>query len=489
MQGSFRSRSRSPVTDSNNARSRSPIGEVEEEMTEDQVIEARRRKREMLMKRLESESCGGSVGDDDMSGVEDDVLKKKRKQGEEEKEIADGNDSSNSNNSADNEGFTVRRAANESNSGASSLCSEDDMFSSNLGTKVDLEGKKLDQSLLDNWDDIEGYYRVISGELIINRYLVTKTLGRGVFAAVVRAEDQISKTTVAIKIIRNNETMRTAGQKEIEILKTLNSADRHDDKHVVRLLDSFDFKNHLCLVFENLGSNLREVLNKFGRGTGINIRAIRSYAYQALKALDLLQQCQIVHADLKPDNMLVDESHKKLKLADLGSAIHISDEALTPYLVSRFYRAPELILGISYDYGVDMWSLGCSLFELYSGNILFNGRNNNQMLQTIMESRGMFSHKLLRKGKFTDQHFNDRFAFISHQVDKVTEKPVEKLIGVVGPFPEKTIFSLLNGMENDYNGKTMLSRFIDLIDKMLVLNPDKRITPKDALEHPFIVGE
>jgi serine/threonine-protein kinase PRP4 len=485
MQGN-RSRSRSPTRNNAKLRLRSPVGaanihveDAEEDLTEDQIIEIRRRKRELLVEKLTKEAEKEEItvnANADVSIID----------GEGESGIEAGRlDGS----LESNHGLPVISSGHVQMSGMSSLSSEDDMFSSNLGIKVDQEGQRLDQSLLDNWDDIEGYYRIIAGELIDERYLVTKTLGRGVFAAVVRAEDQTTKQTVAIKIIRNNETMRTAGQKEIEMLKTLNSADTKDDRHVVRLLRTLDFKNHLCLVFENLGSNLRDVLKKFGRDTGINIMAVRSYAYQAIRGLDLLRECQIVHADLKPDNMLVDESHNLLKLADLGSAIHISEETPTPYLVSRFYRAPELILGTPYDYGVDMWSLGCSLFELYSGNILFSGRNNNHMLKVIMEACGVFSHKMLRKGKFTDQHFNERFVFVSHEVDRITENPVEKQITNVGPFPKKKLSFLLNDMESDDQSKLLVSRLIDLLDKMLTLNPEKRITPKDALKHAFIVGE
>ena len=88
--------------------------------------------------------------------------------------------------------------------------------------------------------------------------------------------------------------------------------------------------------------NLRDVLKKYGRDVGLNIKAVRVYAQQLFQALSLLKRCRIIHADIKPDNILVSEKMNIIKLSDLGSAFDVSENASTPYLVSRFYRAPEI---------------------------------------------------------------------------------------------------------------------------------------------------
>lgn len=118
------------------------------------------------------------------------------------------------------------------------------------------------------------------------------------------------------------------------------------------------------MVMEPLAMNLREVLKKYGKNVGLHIKAVRSYTQQLLLALKLLKKCGILHADIKPDNILVNDSNLVLKLCDFGSASLIQDNEITPYLVSRFYRAPEIILGILGDYGIDMWSAGCTLYEV-----------------------------------------------------------------------------------------------------------------------------
>lgn len=88
--------------------------------------------------------------------------------------------------------------------------------------------------------------------------------------------------------------------------------------------------------------NLRDVIKRFGKDLGLNLKAVRAYSHQMFLALSLLKKCSIMHADIKPDNILVTESKSVLKVCDLGSASHESENEITPYLVSRFYRAPEI---------------------------------------------------------------------------------------------------------------------------------------------------
>ena len=365
---------------------------------------------------------------------------------------------------------------------------EDDMFGEEPPKKAQTgPAKKLDQGMMDNWDDAEGYYLTNLREKIDDRYEVSANLGRGMFASVVRANDVKSNKPVAIKIIRNNESMKKAGIKEVDILRDLAANDPDDRKHIVRLLRSFEHKGHLCMVFENLDMNLREVLKKFGREVGLNIKAIRAYGQQLFLGLSLLKKCQYLHADLKPDNILADESRMKIKIADLGSASPITENATAPYLVSRFYRAPEVILGIDYDYGIDMWSVGCTLFELYTGKILFTGRNNNNMLKTIMECRGKFPHKLLRKGAFTYDYFDDLLNFKSQEEDKVTGRIVYKSVDIKAKgIRDLRIRLMPKDKKLGDQDKKDLEQFIDLLEKCLDLRPDRRITPTDALKHPFI---
>ncbi|KAK4052981.1 U4/U6 small nuclear ribonucleoprotein prp4 [Microbotryomycetes sp. JL221] len=343
--------------------------------------------------------------------------------------------------------------------------------------------------LTDNFDDEEGYYRVVLGELLDDgRYHVHANLGKGMFSSVVRAKDMQSTTgeEVAIKLIRSQESMFKAGQKEAGILRKLREADPEDKKHLIRMHRTFEHRGHLCLVFESMSMNLREVVKRFGKDVGINLRAVRAYASQLFLALALMRRCDIMHADIKPDNVLVNESKSTLKLSDLGSASDVTENDITPYLVSRFYRAPEIILGLPYDFALDTWSIACTLYELYTGKILFPGRTNNHMLLLVMELKGKFNHKQLKKGKFTDQHFDDSLNFLS------LEKSGEIKTKVIPSRPTHDLRSRLmptTAMKKLREEEVkLLGQFVDLLDKMLSLDPSKRPTPKEMLNHPFIRG-
>lgn len=348
--------------------------------------------------------------------------------------------------------------------------------------------RELDISMMDNWDDPEGYYNVRLGELINGRYHVQQNLGKGMFSSVVRATDSKTGGLVAIKIIRQNDTMRKAGMKEIGILEQLLEADPEGKKHLIKFERYFEHKGHLCMVFENLSMNLREVLKKFGRDVGLNLRAIRAYAQQIFLGLSLMRRCNILHADLKPDNLLVNEQRNLLKVCDLGSASPASDNEITPYLVSRFYRAPEIILGIPYDYAIDVWSIGCTLFELYTGKILFTGRNNNQMLRSIMECRGKYPPKLLRRGSLAHLHFDDMLNFHSTEEDKITGRPTTRILDFKKPTRDLKTRLMGKGTRGMSDAEIKdLTLFVDFLDRCLSLNPEKRCTPIEALKHPFLM--
>uniref|UniRef100_A0A915E5Z9 Serine/threonine-protein kinase PRP4 homolog n=1 Tax=Ditylenchus dipsaci TaxID=166011 RepID=A0A915E5Z9_9BILA len=342
-------------------------------------------------------------------------------------------------------------------------------------------------SLKDNWDDTEGYYRVRIGERLDGRYRVFGYTGAGVFGNVVRATDtKRNDSNVAIKIIRNNDMMRKTGVRELEVLKKLNEADRLDKFHCLQLYRQFYHHNHLCLVFENLSMNLRELLKKYGNNVGLHMKAVRSYAQQLLLALKLLKKCNIVHADIKPDNILVTENKMTLKLCDFGSSCHVADAELAPYLVSRFYRAPEIMLGLNYDFGIDLWSVAVTLYEVYTGKIMFPGKSNNQMLKYMMDLRGKLPNKVIRKAQFKDQHFDQNCSFLYHEVDKVTQRDKITVIPTIHPSRDLTT-DLLGEQDLDREGYKKLEQFRTFLDQMTVMESAKRITCNEALKHPFII--
>ena len=381
----------------------------------------------------------------------------------------------------------------------------DDMFAVAMGerpkkvkkvAKVKPAAPALITATLDTAADPEGYYSVILGEQLDGgRYQVFSSIGKGMFANVVKARvlqpepGEPANKEVAIKIVRAQESMYRAGQKEVQILNKLKQADPEDKKHIVRLERTFEHRGHLCLVFESMSMNLRDVVKRFGKDVGLNIKAVRAYAHQLFLALGLLKKLNIMHADIKPDNILVNEQKTLLKLCDLGSASDAAENEITPYLVSRFYRAPEIILGVPYDPALDIWSIGCTLYELYTGRILLPGRSNNQMLLLMMELKGRFNAKMIKKAKFGDVYFDEMGAFQSLEIDRVTGLNVVRKVHVSKPSRDlRARLMPPAGVKMNDDESKLLTSFIDLLDKCLTLDPARRITPKEALIHPFIRG-
>uniref|UniRef100_A0A0D3FN41 non-specific serine/threonine protein kinase n=1 Tax=Oryza barthii TaxID=65489 RepID=A0A0D3FN41_9ORYZ len=345
-----------------------------------------------------------------------------------------------------------------------------------LGNENSMLAKK--NTLHDNWEDEEGYYIYHFGEVLQGRYEITARRGKGVFSTVVHAKDLKTQKDgcreVAIKIICNN--IEKSGKREISILEKLGTADREDKQHCVRIISSFMHQNHLCLVLESLHMNLREVIKKFGHGTGLKLTAVRVYAKHIFIALKHLRHCGVLHCDIKPDNILVNKDNNLLKLCDFGSAMSAGNNEITPYLVSRFYRAPEIILGLPYDHPLDMWSAGCCLSELYTGKILFDGSTNNDMLRLHMELKGPFPKKMLRKGAFTMQHFDQNLNFLARKKDPITKTVVNRLLLNIKP---KGVGSAISSCPGD--DPKMISSFKDLLEKIFVLDPKKRITQNRPL--------
>eukprot|EP00826_Nyctotherus_ovalis_P041280 TRINITY_DN4134_c0_g1_i6.p2 TRINITY_DN4134_c0_g1~~TRINITY_DN4134_c0_g1_i6.p2 ORF type:complete len:192 (+),score=19.65 TRINITY_DN4134_c0_g1_i6:503-1078(+) len=156
---------------------------------------------------------------------------------------------------------------------------------------------------------------------------------------------------------------------------------------IVRLLDDFTEGKSSCLVLEPLAKTLYQLAADQGY-SGFPLCVVKSFAWQLLVGLaELSLNEAIIHADLKPDNIMIKKIlHKKIKIIDFGSSLY-SNSRKAKYVQSRFYRAPEVILGCSYTPAVDMWSVGCILCELHTGKPLFNGRNEGEQLVLFTQKR------------------------------------------------------------------------------------------------------
>eukprot|EP01038_Epipyxis_sp_PR26KG_P005634 gene5634-7780_t len=381
-----------------------------------------------------------------------------------------------------------------------------DMFSSSPSDLERKSGKKAfreallegeDPHLQSNWDDGEGYYKARIGEVIGDRFQTLGIVGKGVFSTVLKCVDMRlgdGSNHVAIKMIRNNDTMRKASEKEKQILLAICEKDPDGRRHCVRLQTYLEYRNHVALVFEYQPMNLREVLKKFGKDVGINIGAVRMYGKQLFIALRLLQELRVVHADIKLDNILCSSDLKQVKLCDFGSAFFETDtdNNPTPYLVSRFYRAPEIILGMAYDRGIDMFSVCVCLYELFTGHVMFPGRTNNEMMRLMMAVKGRIPNKLVKahirsyEAMALEPHFDPDLRFRQYELDPITGKVVLRLIDINNP--SKDLSTVLRSSKAGADDMKLVSGLTDLLEKGLNLDPSKRMLVGDALRHPFIMS-
>ena len=215
-----------------------------------------------------------------------------------------------------------------------------------------------------------------------------------------------------MKITRNTELDHKFAQSEARLLEFLMEKDPGDEFNIVRLHDQFVFRDHHCFVFELLPrGDLFEHLKASGFA-GFPLETIREYAREILKALVFLENHSIIHCDLKPENILLvdDDSSHRLKLVDFGSGSFRGEQVYT-YVQSRFYRAPEVILRLlppphSYTEKVDIWSLGCILAELHSGEPLFAGNNEQEQLELIMELCGIPPPSLVDRCRKKEHYFD-----------------------------------------------------------------------------------
>nr|XP_057944213.1 homeodomain-interacting protein kinase 2 isoform X2 [Doryrhamphus excisus] len=347
----------------------------------------------------------------------------------------------------------------------------------------------------------EGDYHLVQHEVLCsmtNTYEVLEFLGRGTFGQVVKCWKRGTNEIVAIKILKNHPSYARQGQIEVSILARL-STESADDYNFVRAYECFQHKNHTCLVFEMLEQNLYDFLkqNKF---SPLPLKYIRPVLQQVATALMKLKSLGLIHADLKPENiMLVDPSRQpyRVKVIDFGSASHVSKAVCSTYLQSRYYRAPEIILGLPFCEAIDMWSLGCVIAELFLGWPLYPGASEYDQIRYISQTQGLPAEYLLSAGTKTTRFFN-RDPESTYPLWRLkTPEDHEGETGIKSKEARKYIFNCLDdmaqvNMTSDLEGSDLLAEksdrreFIDLLTKMLTIDADKRITPIETLNHSFV---
>ncbi|KAI0789116.1 kinase-like protein [Abortiporus biennis] len=346
-----------------------------------------------------------------------------------------------------------------------------------------------------------------------HKYLILDILGQGTFGQVVKCQNMKTHEVVAVKVVKNKPAYFNQSMMEVTILELLNTqCDPHDEHHILRLRDSFIHKNHLCLVFELLSSNLYELI-KQNQFQGLSTQLVKVFTAQLLDAMTVLKEARLIHCDLKPENILLKSLQSpQIKVIDFGSACHERQTVYT-YIQSRFYRSPEVLLGLPYTAAIDMWSLGCIAVELFLGLPLFPGTSEYNQITRIVEMLGIPPQQMLDNGKQTSQFFDSYVDMYGHKKYKLKsleqysrehntqEQPGKQyfkattLPDIINQAPMPTFKSnrqaheAEKGMSMYFDKMNNRAAFIDFCQGLLNMNPYERWTPQQARMHPFITGE
>eukprot|EP01101_Sappina_pedata_P003728 TRINITY_DN1504_c0_g1_i1.p1 TRINITY_DN1504_c0_g1~~TRINITY_DN1504_c0_g1_i1.p1 ORF type:complete len:428 (+),score=133.51 TRINITY_DN1504_c0_g1_i1:38-1285(+) len=374
-----------------------------------------------------------------------------------------------------------------------------------------------------------GYHPIKIGNVFKNRYQVVRKLGWGHFSTVWLCRDARNKgDMVALKVVKSAAHYTEAALDEVEILKTVTIKDPNFQSPVAHLLDNFfhkgPFGTHVCMAFPVLGKNLLALIKAFEHN-GIPIHMVKAIAKQMLIGMDFLHSsCQIIHTDLKPENLLLltpltetveyikrgyrfvresktweirkpeNESEEqkqpveanvgdkfivpdclKIKIVDLGNACWV-DKHFTTDIQTRQYRAPEVILGSKYDTTVDLWSVACIIFELATGDFLFepkSGRNHDKNEDHLAQIMELLEKKIPKSMIQSGKHSKDFFSRTGElrSIHSLRFWPLQQVL------TEKYKWSSKDAAD-----------MASFLLPMLEINPDGRISARKALQHSWLDG-
>ncbi len=285
-----------------------------------------------------------------------------------------------------------------------------------------------------------------------NKYEVIGIVGEGAYGIVMKCRNKETNEIVAIKKFKDGEEeiVQKSMLRELKVLKKL----RHEN--IVQLKESFRRKKKLYLVFEYVDRNLLEILEQYPNG--LDQQLVKRFIYQLCKSIMYIHDNDMIHRDIKPENILV-TNDLQVKVCDFGFTRSLPQKGgiLTDYVATRWYRAPELLLGCT-NYGreIDFWAVGCIMGEITDGKAMFPSENELEQLYMIQKLLGTLPQNML-------EMFSANPRFAGYKMENVLK-------------PET--------LERKYYGKLNKQAF-GFMKAMLKLDPRERLSGNDVLMHCY----
>ncbi|XP_044195963.1 homeodomain-interacting protein kinase 2-like [Thunnus albacares] len=343
--------------------------------------------------------------------------------------------------------------------------------------------------------DISDDFWTFTDILLGSTHRIQTFLAEGGFGYVAKCEDTRTKKSVAVKISKNHPTVFHQAQKELAILKSLQTLDP-DKCNIIRWNGSFLHEERICLEFELLDQSLFDFMEQ-RCNQPLPIKELRPVVHQLTTALTHLETVGVIHADIKPENIMIVNRHQQplsVKLIDFGIACRTSAAGPESCVQTLWYRAPEVILGLAVSEAIDIWSLGLVVVELALGCPLYPAEQEYDLMKFIVETQGQPAEHLLNCGSRSTSFFH-----------KTSEQPwrfksPEEFAAETGYHCEETRFFTLSSLDDieqmaarlmlrDMEEQNELQNLTELVKKMLQLDAHRRIKPAEVLQHSFFCAD
>ena len=325
------------------------------------------------------------------------------------------------------------------------------------------------------------------GEVIKRRFEVRKVLGEGSFGQVLECLDLHTHSRVAVKALKRLEDYQEAAKHEVDVLDTISKADRSLRSNCIETVDFFEWHRHYYIVFPLLSTSVFNLLEQ-NDYEPYPMDFVISISRQLCEAVEFIHRLKICHTDLKPENIMFVSSEfteiysekrgrsirlvrdPRVKVIDFGSAV-MEGERRPTTIQTRHYRAPEVILECGWSYPADIWSLGCIVYELLTGQCLYMTHDNLEHLAMMERFLGSLPKHMVQNSR-KRRYF--RRGRLDWDPDSADGRYVRRHVKPLGELWLST---------DDLSARLAL----DLVREMLIYDPDDRINPQEALDHPFFL--
>lgn len=338
-----------------------------------------------------------------------------------------------------------------------------------------------EESSDDSADDSVGHHQGKAGDTLNSRFIIEKEIGVGTFGRVLRCTDSHNGRKVAVKVVRRVERYCDSAKIEADILYDI-SCYAEGKKLCSQIIARFLENGHYCIVLEELGRSLYDYL-KENSYKGFPLDYVRSFSGQLLDCMTFLKSINLIHTDLKPENILIasrdDEiinvdgcamtlpRNRHIKVIDFGGATY-DDEHKSSIVNTRQYRGPEVILGLGWSFPSDLWSCGCIIAEIFSGELFFGTHSNIEHLALMEKSLGRFPAEMISESRESSKYFNSKGVVRADVLSKQNMKRVDEM---------PTIQNLV--------GQSCESGFDLVLEGLLRIDPTERVEAPELLMLPF----